>query len=99
MRKNILVAISTLAIALTLCFSISYQALAAETAQSIESISEEEALAIAIKAAGFSENVAKYPKVLEDGSIYKVVFTVGQVEFAYYIDMATGEIMDRQVND
>ena len=111
MTKKIIAVVLSSAIAMMLCLGMTNQAITArassdteavEAETQAESITEEDALAIAIKAAGFSESAIRYPKVLDDmhdeAEAYKVIFYVGPVEFAYCIDKA-GEIIDRHVKD
>ena len=109
MSKKIIATVLASVFALTICFganqAISSKAAAepevveAEVEAPAESITEDDALSIAIGAAGFSESNVRYPKVIDGDDSIKVIFTVGEVEFAYTIDKANGEITDRQVND
>ena len=107
MSKRLIATVVASVFALTLCFGASQaittkaaaEAEVVEAEATTENITEDDALAIAIAAAGFSQSAVRYPKVIDEGENFKVIFTIGQVEFAYSIVKATGEIADRQVND
>ena len=112
MTKKIIAMVLTSAIAMMLCLGMTNQAITARASSDVEaveaeaqaeSITADDALAIAIKAAGFSEGAVRYAKVFEDTyegtEVYKPIFYVGPVEFCYYIDRATGEILANQVKD
>ena len=75
---------------------------AAEEDVQAEEITEEEALAIALKDAGVAEADISYQDVhkdLDDGiEKYDVEFHVGQTEYSYDIDLKSGEILEKDID-
>ena len=113
MMKKLIVLVLSSVTAMTLCLGLPNRAIISKAASDVdtvetqapaENISEDDALAIAVSAAGFSEGAIQYPKILEDNNhegteAYKVIFYVGPVEFSYCITKATGDVIDKHVND
>lgn len=68
-------------------------------------ISQQEALATALKDAGLSEAEVQYPHVeldYDDGrQVYEVKFYQGQMEYSYDIDAANGQILsfEKEIDD
>ena len=107
--KKIIATISAMAIAMIFCLTPMITRaeadveVAEETEVVNEGITEDDALNIAIKNAGFSESSVKYPKVWEDTvagtDVYKVEFSVGAITICYHIDKASGDIITKHVDD
>lgn len=101
MMKKLFASILTLTLALSIfTFAGTAYAFAAEEAVVI---TEDDALQIALDTANFKATSIQYPKVWDDTNdgtaIYKVVFYVGPVGFAYQIDKASGEVLASEIND
>ena len=66
-----------------------------------QEIGEEQAIAIALKDAGFAESDVTYPHVhldMDDGRPeYDVHFVQGTMEYEYSLDAYTGEILEKDV--
>ena len=68
-------------------------------------ISQQEALALALKDAGLSEAEVQYPHVeldYDDGrQVYEAKFYQGQMEYSYDIDAANGQILsfEKEIDD
>ena len=103
MMKKLFASILTLTLALSIfTFAGTAYAFAAEETEAV-AITADDALQIALDAANFKATSIQYPKVWDDTNdgtaIYKVVFYVGPVGFAYQIDKASGEVLASEIND
>ena len=104
MRKKILA--TTLALAAAFIMTTSISSLAANNSTEkaeIKEVTEEVALKIALEQGEYTKEEAEevvIEKAVEDNKpVYKIEFYVGVSRFDYVIEIATGEILDYEIDD
>ena len=69
---------------------------------SVENITEDDALEIALADASYTKDDLRYSKVTKDyidgRGIYEVLFIVGRYQYSYDIEIETGNIINYEVS-